>query len=94
MNVVMIEIIIDHRAMTEEQETGGMQQNQDSKEITQVMVIDKIAVIIKALIRVTIIIKMLIGALKITNAVREEMKDRIPNSSLKKTTRALQQMHQ
>ena len=94
MNVVK-ETSTDHRAMIEEMETVIMQVNQDRRETTtQTTVIDQIMAIIKVLIRATIIIKMLIGALKITNAVREEMKDRTINSSLRKKTRALQQMHQ
>ena len=83
----------DHRAMKEE-ETVIMQVNRGSQEITEVMVIDLMAVIIKALIKVTLIIKMVTGALKITTAVREEMKDRTLNSSLKKKIEALPLMHQ
>ena len=87
-----VEMTEDHSQMKEE-ESVIMQENRDSKE-TLVMVIDQMAVIIKALIKVTLIIKMVTGALKITNAVRAEMKDRTPNSSLRKTTRASRTMRQ
>ena len=86
------EMTEDHSQMKEE-ESVIMQENRDSKE-TLVMVIDQMAVIIKALIKVTLIIKMVTGALKITTAVREEMKDRTLNSSLKKKIEALRLMHQ
>ena len=74
-NAVTIVTSPERREMIEKQETVIMQENQDKEEITRALVIDQIAAIIKALIRVTIIIKMVTGALKITNAVREEMKD-------------------
>ena len=86
-------VSLSHRMMKEEQGTVIMQENRDREEITGAMVINLITVIIKALIKVTIIIKMVTGAIKITTAVREEMKDRTLNSSLKRKVEALLPMH-